>query len=363
VLVGSPTGAPAYAARPYGPLAFPTQPATLQASRNGYLPDGPAHTQSKMDFGFDGSQLSLSEQAPAAKATTDIPSAPGDDTTSASSGATTSGGTGGGGLTFSGDMGAPVNLWDTDWPHSGYYWTVIPVATYTPGALQTFVRSPGTKTGDTVLPVATTTGFNVGDAITIGTEPTVVTGIGDGTLGVGALSKAHVTGEAVNRTGGNVEYVDMELPQDACAAGRVSRFGKSSEPALTSSGDLFATGLSPSGRLTSALHTAAFYGSPLVSWTPALGAEAYQVQWSKSLYPFVPEAAPNGAKGFMTTGTSSVLPLGGKPGTYFYRVRGFDYSLPTGAQQMSWSDAAKVVVAKPKFRVAPSKLKKFKVVP
>jgi hypothetical protein len=155
----------------------------------------------------------------------------------------------------------------------------------------------------------------------------------------------------------------MEMPQDACAAGRVARFGKSSEPALTSSGDLFATGLSPSGRLTSALHTPAFYGSPLVSWTPALGADAYQVQWSKTKYPFVPEKAPTGAKGFVTTGTSSVLPLTGRPGTYYYRIRGFDYSLPSGAQQMSWSDPAKVVVTTPKFRVAPAAGKKFKVLP
>jgi hypothetical protein len=44
-----------------------------------------------------------------------------------------------------------------------------------------------------------------------------------------------------------------------------------------------------------------------------------------------------------------VLPL--KPGTWYYRVRGFNYALPTGAQQMSWSDPARIVVAKPKFRV------------
>jgi hypothetical protein len=44
-----------------------------------------------------------------------------------------------------------------------------------------------------------------------------------------------------------------------------------------------------------------------------------------------------------------VLPVG--PGTWWYRVRGFDYSLPTGAQQMSWSDPAKLVVAAPKFKL------------
>jgi hypothetical protein len=32
-------------------------------------------------------------------------------------------------------------------------------------------------------------------------------------------------------------------------------------------------------------------------------------------------------------------------------VRGFDYSLPTGAQQMSWSDPVQLVVAAPKFKL------------
>ncbi|HXR12828.1 MAG TPA: hypothetical protein VN770_11070, partial [Gaiellaceae bacterium] len=53
--------------------------------------------------------------------------------------------------------------------------------------------------------------------------------------------------------------------------------------------------------------------------------------------------------GLMTFSTSIVLPVG--PGTWWYRVRGFDYSLPTGAQQMSWSDPAELVVAQPKFKI------------
>jgi hypothetical protein len=51
----------------------------------------------------------------------------------------------------------------------------------------------------------------------------------------------------------------------------------------------------------------------------------------------------------MVLGTSTVLPLG--PGTWYYRVRGFNYTLPTGAQQMSWSDPARIVVAKPRFQL------------
>ena len=66
---------------------------------------------------------------------------------------------------------------------------------------------------------------------------------------------------------------------------------------------------------------------------------------------FKPEPNPknSNALGTLTLGTSTVLPL--KPGTWYYRVRGFNYALPTGAQQMSWSDPAKIVVAKPRFRI------------
>jgi hypothetical protein len=69
-------------------------------------------------------------------------------------------------------------------------------------------------------------------------------------------------------------------------------------------------------------------------------------------------------RGFLTFDTSDVLPL--TSGTWYYRVRGIDFSLPTGVQQMYWSDPQKLVVSPPRFTVvaAPSKPKrKFKVLP
>ena len=75
------------------------------------------------------------------------------------------------------------------------------------------------------------------------------------------------------------------------------------------------------------------------------------MQWSKTRYPFKPQPNPQNqnALGTMTLTTSVVLPLAA--GTWYYRVRGFNLNLPTGAQQMSWSDPSKIVVAKPKFKV------------
>lgn len=336
-------GGPAYAPRPYGPLALPTNPAALPAARASYLRDG-AEPDS---FSFDGQQIKTTESEPSAVPTTAVPAdSDSTSTVSAPAGPTQ--------LKFGGNLGAPVDLWDTEWPSSGYYWTVVAVAAVSPGALTTSTATVS-AVGATSTTAVSSAGFSTGDTLLIGNgsnqESVTIVTVSGGTITFASpLKFGHGAGEPIMRTGGNLQYVDLELPQDVCAApfNRVARFGKGSEPSLTAAGEVFASGLSSSGRLTAGK---AFYGYPLIAWTPALGASAYEVQWSKSRYPFSPQPNPQNqnALGTMTGGTSAVLPL--KAGTWYYRVRGFNLSLPTGAQQMSWSDPAKIVVAKPKFRV------------
>ena len=105
--------------------------------------------------------------------------------------------------------------------------------------------------------------------------------------------------------------------------------------------------------------TSKFYGAPLVAWTPSLGADAYHVQWSKKRSPFVPVDVSwqdrGAAAGFLTFANSAVLPL--QPGTWWYRVRGVSFNLPTNAQFMAWSEPARLVVSKPTFAVAKPKPK------
>jgi hypothetical protein len=337
-------GGPAYAPRPYGPLALPGNPASLPAARSTYLRDG-----SEPDsFAFDGLPVKSTESQPAATPTTAVPAdSDSTSTTSAPAGPTQ--------LKFGGDLGAPVDLWDTEWPSGGYYWTVVAVGAVSPGAITTATASVSAL-GSVSASAADSSGFSTGDSVLIGNagnqESATIVTVSGATLGFAApLKFAHGPGEPIVRTGGNLQYEDLELPQDVCAAGRVARFGKDSEPSLTAAGELFASGLSPSGRLTAGRSSQAFYGYPLVAWTPALGASAYEVQWSKTRYPFTPQPNPQnqGALGTMTLGTSAVLPL--PAGTWWYRVRGFNLNLPTGAQQMSWSDPSRIVVAKPKFRI------------
>lgn len=182
---------------------------------------------------------------------------------------------------------AKVDLWDTSWPAGGYYWTVVPVV---------MVEKQ--------------------------------------------LDPPPAPGASIP-----LEYRETELPQDACQSGRVVRFGKTSPPVAASARSPFASGLSPRGLLvTASTVKPSFYGTPIVAWQPALGATSYEVQWSKTEYPWKPVGSVK------TPSTSVVLPL--TPGSWFYRVRGLNYGLPK-RPQMSWSEPLGVKVATPSFSVLP----------
>ena len=255
------------------------------------------------------------------------------------------------------NVGPPVDLWDTDWPTGRYYWTVVPVEVLVKDALSSTLGAVAAA-GSTTVSIAAGDQLAVGDVLTIGTGPAqetvTVVSAGGATVTISpALANTHGTGDAVVRAGGSLTYKDLELPQDACAAGRILSFGKTGQPALASRGNApFASGLSPNGKLTSPVSSRpAFYGTPLVSWQPALAASAYEVQWSKTRYPFVAAATP-----ILTYGTAATLPL--TPGKWWYRVRGINLALPAGARAMAWSQALPVVVAKPTFKIvgAPSRV-------
>ena len=302
---GAVVGSPAYAPRISGPLMLPVNTKKLAAARIKNLGDG---TEGKVYSG-DGARITTSEsQAPSSFTATLIAqqaaasSSSGSGSSSSGSGSSASGSSSSSGASASSTsappsafpatltgQGAPVDLWDTQWPSGRYYWTVVPVQYYVE-----------------ILPDAD-------PSAPLPADPPIA-------------------------------FFDRDVPQDACAAGRVASFGKVSEPVVASSGAPYASGLSAGGRLvTAARRRPVFAGSPLVTWQPAIGASAYEVQWSKKAYPWRPEG------NLFTFATSANLPL--KPGAWYYRVRGIDLSLPTGSAQMSWSDRLGLVVAKPKFKI------------
>ncbi|MGD0166469.1 MAG: hypothetical protein ABSC51_04155 [Gaiellaceae bacterium] len=177
---------------------------------------------------------------------------------------------------------ARLDLWDREWPSGAYYWTVVPV----------------------------------------------------------------VYGE--NSYSSQFEYRDAQVPQDACATGRVGTFGRVSQPIPAGNKTSYVIGLSKAGRLTSqsANRSPHVYGRPLVTWSPALGADAYEIQVSQTRYPFKNLYAPTP---LTTQATSATLWL--PPGSWYYRVRGLNSQLPAGAQGMVWSSVRRVIIVKPRFVV------------
>jgi len=352
VFRGAVVGGPAYAPRLNGPLALPKDTAGVAAARTSFLVDGPEGATFTADNVHNEPNESLPpDTTPITSGEDDSPAI---DTAVTGAGAQTAAAAGPGVATLATDgltLGPPIDLWDTDWPSGRYYWTVVPVA-WSAGSQVTTALARGAVEGSASLTVGTAAQLVVGDQLQVGAgasmETVSVVEVSGATVAIAPpLKAAHGTGERVVRLGGSLEYRDLALAQDACQSGRVQTFGKTSEPTVTRENGLtpFASGLSPTGTLQSAqTPRPAFYGSPLVSWQPALGASAYEVQWSKARYPFKPVATP-----LLTFATATTLQLG--PGTWWYRVRGLNLGLPAGARAMGWSDPVALVVTKPKFAI------------
>lgn len=354
---GSIIASPAYVPRTTGPLALPLTSTAIGPAGAKYLPDlrkGETEAEQHM---FDSAKVTSTESDPA----------PAKQAATPSGGTTPAGGTPAGGTPPAEDpantppandpslpstpasTGAPVDLWDSGWPHGRFYWTVVPV-NYETLDPQVTPLTANAAAGATFFAVSSTNGFFKDQPIRVGTGPTQETLI---VAGIDAIQNriltspttyAHNVAEQVVALTGTIVYWDQELPQDNCAAGRVQSFGKGSKPLVAGAASPFVSGLSPKGRLTSAAKARpSFYGSPLVAWEPALGADQYQLQWSKTRYPW----RKAGEK--FTYATSALLTL--EPGVWYYRVRGVNFSLPGTARAMSWSAPVGIKVAKPTFTI------------
>ena len=321
---------------------------------------------------FDGTPLTPAEQqAPATPTTTvpgDIPAFPG--TTPPGGTDPTSGGSSGGGtstITVTGSVGPPVVLWDVDWPESGYYWTVIPVVRHRRREHRR--RRAGRRQGrDASFRSSDTSGFTTGDSVTIGTAPATRHARSrrrrparsrstTATTTAIRRRRGHDTRAARSSTGRRASRRTRAKPA-ACSAS-ASR----ASPSLTTCDDAV--------RDRPVLHRTAHLGREHVDVLrqPARRLDAgpqrrhlrgpvEQDGCTRSSREIDPRSS---SKGFLTFSTADILPLAA--GTWYYRVRGIDYNLPTGVQQMSWSTPQRLVVAQPKFKVAPAPKKKFKVVP
>jgi hypothetical protein len=84
------------------------------------------------------------------------------------------------------------------------------------------------------------------------------------------------------------------------------------------------------------------YSTPLVAWRPVVAATAYEIQWSRTKYPWRARGSS------LTYSTTSVLKLGA--GLWYYRVRGLN-AAQVGTPAMTWSSPVAVRVIRPTFQI------------
>jgi hypothetical protein len=294
VMVGSLTGEPAWAPRAVQALAMPSSLKELQDTEN----------QGKiLKYGSEGatfmadlSQVTASENAGAAAGTTSGTSGGSSGSSGSSSGSSgtssSSSSASSNGSTATTVTAGQVELPDSGWPSGRYWWTVVPVQ---------IVDIPP-ETGGTTTTASTGSGGTTDDAI---------------------------------------EYHDAELPQDACSSGRVWPFALRSAPVTTANASKpFASGVALGQRVVAgAGRVPKFIELPLVTWKPAIGAQSYEVELSRHIYPW------SAVKKQTSLVTSTVLPLGKTDhGTWYYRVRGVNPNLPANAQKMTWSQPVAVKI-------------------
>jgi hypothetical protein len=334
---GAIVGSPAYAPRSSGPLALPVTGVKLGEAAFGYLPDGSEGVTRMADLSkvksteSDPPYISVVKQAPGSEEVATEPD-PEEFLPEQPS-----------------NLGAPVDLWDSGWPNGRFYWTVIAVSPrVNPG--QTTTLSAAVPAGATTITVQTVNGISENTVIEVGVGTTAevveVASVDGVSLRVTLKKPLQFAHNAVERVAveARIEYWDVELPQDACAAGRVVAFGKATSPVVAGGSSAYASGLSPQGRLVAARGSApTFFGAPVVAWEPTFSADVYQIEWSQKAYPWK-------ALGRRTLeATATMLPL--SPGTWHYRVRGLNLLLPRASKAMSWSKPQMLRVAKPKFKV------------
>jgi hypothetical protein len=304
VMVGSLTGEPAWAPRATQALAMPS---TVKAVDD-------TESQGKiLKYGSEGNTFMADLSPVTASENLGAASSGG---SSGSSGSSTPSPSSSNASSVTTVNPGQVELPDSGWPTGRYWWTVVPV--------QMVDIPPDTSSSATSTSTTSTTT----------TTTTTTTSATTTTSSAAASSSSDTSGDAI-------EYHDAELPQDACASGRVWSFALRSAPVTTTSAsEPFASGLALGQRVVAgAGRVPKFVELPLVTWKPAIGAQSYEIELSRHLYPWSPVRKQTSLV------TSSVLPLGKSDhGTWYYRVRGVNPNLPANAQKMTWSQPVAITI-------------------
>jgi hypothetical protein len=290
VMVGSMTGSPAWAPRAAQSLAFPGDSVTLAKDEGGLI----------LSYGAEGSTFSADDETVTASEDAAAAASSSSSSTSSSTSSSSAASTSASGSDFSGTAGA-VQLPDSGWPTGRYWWTVVPVQ---------------------IVQVATSSSSSSSS----------------GSSGSSGSSQPSFS----------LEYHDSELPQDACKSGREWSFGLQSAPVTTAAASTpYVSGVTAGPRvIAAATRVPNFTELPIITWEPAIGAQSYEVQLSRHLYPWDPVSEQTSVV------TSASLPLNSTDrGIWYYRVRGVNPTLPANAQKMTWSSTVELRITGNQFKI------------
>jgi hypothetical protein len=153
-------------------------------------------------------------------------------------------------------------------------------------------------------------------------------------------------GQAPTPDGKGTQLQDLELPQDACANGRVWSFGMQSMAATTEGSTPLASGFTGTRVTSSALRVPSFVELPVIAWKPVLGAQSYEIQLSHRLYPWHTVIRQSSLVSSVTLRLTTA-----NAGRWYYRVRGIDQFLPGQAVKMTWSKPVSIRISGDQFAV------------
>lgn len=150
---------------------------------------------------------------------------------------------------------------------------------------------------------------------------------------------------------GNLTYQDAELAQDACRQYgalplNMSAFGMRSEPVTTTKSDPLASGVLGGRVVAAASRQPSFEQLPVVTWTPVFGAQSYDIQLSRKIYPWKAAVSQTSLVPSATLNLSKQ-----QTGLWYYRVRGVNGNLPGSAVTMTWSQPTAIRISGDLFKI------------
>jgi hypothetical protein len=114
----------------------------------------------------------------------------------------------------------------------------------------------------------------------------------------------------------------------------------------TTKSDPLASGVLGGRVVAAASRQPSFEQLPVVTWTPVFGAQSYDIQLSRKIYPWKAAVSQTSLVPSATLNLSKQ-----QTGLWYYRVRGVNGNLPGSAVTMTWSQPTAIRISGDLFKI------------